>query len=277
MPEPPLTELGLIGCGAIGSAVVNAVIQGELSGVKLVGILDRVPNTLIDLAREQHSVPWVTTLPELLALRPNLIMEAAGHAAVLEYSAAIVAHGVNFLPMSVGAFAANSLLAELMPVAQAQGSKILISSGAVGALDVLRASRAGGGLDEVLLTSTKRPAALVGQPYLVEHGINLEGLAEPKVIFDGTASEACLAFPKSTNIAASVSLAGIGFERTRVRMMADPTIQRTTHTLVATGSFGELRLTLQNLPHPANASTTYLACQGAIAALQNSRATLCFV
>jgi aspartate dehydrogenase len=219
----------------------------------------------------------VHTLAELLALQPSLIVEAASHEAVREYALSIVEAGIDFLPMSVGAFAHGDLVAEITSKAEARGTKILISSGAIGGLDVLRASRAGGGLAQVTLTSTKRPAALANQPYLIEHKVSVEGLSGPTVVFDGSAREACQAFPKSTNIAASVSLAGIGFDLTRVRVVANPDIPRTTHTLEARGSFGELRLTLQNLPHPQNPSTTNLACQGAVATLGNMLTPICFL
>ena len=126
-----------------------------------------------------------------------------------------------------------------------------------------------------MLTSTKRPGALMGQPYLVEHSIDLDGLDEPLTVFEGPATEACVAFPKSTNIAAAVSLAGIGFDHTRV--VADPETPRTIHTLRARGAFGELQLTLQNCPHPENPRTTYLACLSPVAALKNLQTAIRFV
>ena len=271
-----MLKLGIMGCGAIGGAVAAAILNEELPGVRLGGILDIAANDVT--ARAQRAgVPVVQQTEDLLALEPNLILEAAGHQALIAHGRAVVAAGIDLLPMSVGALADSDLRTELFALADQSDTTIYISSGALGCLDVLRASQTLGGLVEVVLTSTKRPAALSGQPYLVKHGIDVDGIEAPLTVFDGSATEACLTFPKSTNIAASASLAGLGFEQTRVRVVADPNIPRTIHTLLIKGDFGEAQLTLRNLPHPDNPSTTYLACLGAIAALNNVRASLRFV
>ncbi len=270
-------KIALIGCGAIGSTVVEAILNEELTNVRLVGILDLLSNDVIERAQQVLGTHFVRSVEELIELGPDLVFEAAGHGAVFAYGRSVLAAGIDFLPMSVGALARSDFLTELTELANQQGATILISSGAIGALDMLRASRARGELEEVVLTSTKRPKALMGQPYLVEHGIHLDGLEEPLTVFDGPAAEACVAFPKSTNIAASVSLAGIGFDRTRVRVVADPKTPRTIHTLQARGAFGELQLTLQNYPHPENPSTSYLACLGPVAAFTNMQGAIRFV
>ena len=271
-----MLNLAIIGCGAIGGAVAAAVLDEELPGVRLVGILDIAVNEVTDRAK-RAGVPVVQQIEDLLALEPGLVLEAAGHQALIAHGRAVAAAGIDLLPMSVGALADEALRTELFALADRSDTTIYISSGALGCLDVLRASHALGSLEEVVMTSTKRPAALTGQPYLVEHGIDVDDLDAPLTVFDGSATEACLTFPKSTNIAASASLAGLGFDQTRVRVVADPNIPRTIHTLLIKGDFGEAQLTLRNLPHPDNPSTTYLACLGAIAALKNVRASLRFV
>ena len=271
-----MLKLGLIGCGAIGGAVAEAVLNEELPGVRLVGILEIAVNQITERA-SQAGIPTVQQVNDLLDLEPSLVMEAAGHQALVAHGRAVVSAGVDLLPMSVGALADSGLRTDLNELACQTGTTIYVSSGALGCLDVVRAGQALGGLEEVVLTSTKRPAALSGQPYLVEHGIKVDDLDTPMTVFDGTATAACLAFPKSTNIAASASLAGLGFDATRVRVVADPDIPRTIHTLTVKGSFGEAQLTLRNLPHPDNPSTTLLACLGAIAGLNNVQATLRFV
>ena len=271
-----MLKLGIIGCGAIGGAVAEAVLNEEVAGVRLVAILDIAANRVTERA-SRAGIPIVQQINDLLDLEPGLVLEAAGHQALVAHGRSVVSAGVDLLPMSVGALADPVLRTDLAELARQTGTTIYITSGAIGCLDVVRASHALGGLEEVVLTSTKRPAALSGQPYLVEHGINVDALEAPLTVFDGTATEACLTFPKSTNIAASVSLAGLGFEETRVRVVADPDIPRTTHTLSVKGNYGEAQLTLRNLPHPDNPSSTYLACLGAIASLNNMRATLRFI
>lgn len=219
----------------------------------------------------------VATIEEMVALAPDLIFEAAGHLAVRAYGRSVLAAGIDLALMSVGALADPDLRRKLISVAAQQGAALLIPSGAIGGLDVLRASRAQGQLVKVMLTSSKHPAALVDQPYILEHDIRLVGLHEPLVAFDGSAAEACTAFPKSTNVAAAVSLAGLGFNRTQVRVVADPYTRRTVHTLEARGGFGEMRLIVRNFAHPENPRTSLLACMGSVASVENVQGPLRFI
>ena len=268
-----MKTLGLIGCGAIGSVVVDAVLNGELDQFDLAGILDLHSNEKI----EQAKVPFVDNIDDLIHLGPDIILEAAGHQALYDYGVKVVSAGIDFIPMSLGAFANADFAEDIQNKAGDNQARIFIPSGAIGCLDILRAIRIGGGMDSVVLSSAKTPAALAGQPYLVENGIEIDELDEPLTVFEGTASEACLAFPKSTNIAGAVSLAGLGFDKTKVRLVADPHAPRTVHTLKATGAFGELELKLQNLPHPDNPSTTLLAALSAVSALKNLQTLMRFV
>ena len=268
-----MKSFGLIGCGAIGSVVVDSVSNGELDQLHLLGILDIQPNEKI----ENAGIPFVDNVQDLISLGPDIILEAAGYQALQQYGGSIVSAGIDFIPMSLAAFADVNFLKTVQTEAQKNNSKVYIPSGAIGCLDILRASRIGGGIDSVVLSSTKKPAALAGQPYLVDNGIEVDGLDEPLTVYDGIASEACLTFPKSMNIAGAVSLAGLGFDKTRVRLVADPDTPRTIHTLKVSGAFGELELKVQNLPHPDNPSTTFLAALSAVSALKNLQTSLRFV
>lgn len=232
---------------------------------------------MINRAQGTLNTRFAATIEEVVALEPDLVFEAAGHAAVRAYARSVLAAGIDLALMSVGALADPDLRRDLVSLATLHGAALLIPSGAIGGLDVLRASRAQGQLCEVRLTSTKRPAALVGQPYIAEPGIRLEDLHEPLIVFEGTAAEACLAFPKSTNIAAAVSLSGLGFNRTHVRVVADPHTRRTVHMLEARGGFGEMRLKVRNFAHPRNPRTSFLACLGSVAAVENVQGPLRFI
>lgn len=270
-------KIGLIGCGAIGSALVEAVLNEDVPGSQLVAILDISSNVTIRRAQQVLGTRFADTIEQLISSRPDLVVEAAGHQAVAAYGRFVISAGIDLLVMSVGALADPHLRKELTELAVQRGTTILIPSGAIGGLDLLRAGHSQGQLEEVVLTSIKHPSALAGQPYLVKHGLDLSGIDEPLVVFEGLAADACLAFPKSTNIAAAVSLAGLGFDRTRVCVVADPGTARTVHTLEAKGSFGEMRLTLHNFPHPENPRTSFLACLGAVAAIRNVQGPLRFV
>lgn len=272
-----MLRVGLIGCGVIGSALVDAIIGGQLQGVRLVAVLGTSMSPAVSRARQVLGARFVNSIEALIAHEPNLVFEAAEHQAVGAYAEPVLAAGINLLLMSVGALADPDLRRDLTELADQQGAAILIPSGAIGGLDVLRACHCQGELDEVVLTSTKHPRALAGQPYILDHTIDLNALRAPLTVFDGSATEACLAFPKSTNIAAAVSLAGLGFDRTRVCVVADPEAERTMHSLQARGGFGQLELTLHNYPHPENPRTSYLACLGAVAAVKNLQGPVRFI
>jgi aspartate dehydrogenase len=272
-----MIEFALIGCGAIGSAIVEALEDKAIPNARLVGILDRNHNEVIKRAEHSLGCEYLNRINKLMELKPRIVIEAAGHEAVYAYGKKVIEAGIDFLPMSVGAFADKVFLQDIMELANKNGSSILLPSGAIGGLDVLRSSAIRGNLDEVVLTSTKQPRALANQPYIIKQEINLEAISNSTVVFDGPALSACLAFPLSSNIAASVSLAGIGFEQTQVRIIADPQIPRTIHKLQAHGPFGELLLTLQTRPHPNNYRTSLLACLSSVASCKNIETVIRFV
>jgi aspartate dehydrogenase len=138
-------------------------------------------------------------------------------------------------------------------------------------LDGLRAAREAG-LDTVTLTTRKPPKGLEGAPCLVANGIDVSELAEETVVFDGTATEAVQAFPKNVNVAAALSLAGIGPERTQVRVIADPKATVNSHEVVAEGSFGRLRTVTENKLSPRNPKSSYLASLSACAEIRMAAA-----
>jgi aspartate dehydrogenase len=148
-----------------------------------------------------------------------------------------------------------------------------VPSGAIGGLDILKGARIGG-LEECRLTTTKPPRALKGAPGIMELGIDLDAIDSPTVVFEGPANQAVRLFPKNVNVAAAVSLAGIGSERTTIRVVADPAAERNAHEFVARGAFGEASVRLVNLPSPANPKTSYLVILSLIAALRSLGETL---
>ena len=122
------------------------------------------------------------------------------------------------------------------------------------------------------MTSRKPPKAWTGLPYVEELDLDLDAMDRPTVLFDGPAKDCVKKFPQNINIAAALSLAGIGFEKTRIRILADPNVARNTHEIVSTGDAGKFTITLENVPDPDNPKTTFMACYSVLAALKNLRA-----
>lgn len=222
-------RVGMIGAGAIGRDVITLIKRNLDSSVE-------VPLVLARKARPDWQPP-VTDDPEaFLQAGLDAVIEGAGHEALLAHGEKALCAGAHLVITSTGAFAADpGLLERLSRAAEKNGRKVFVASAGIGAVDIL-AGGAEGGLDSVRMTVRKDPSAWRGT--VAEGKFDLDRLTEPTVIFDGSAREGAALYPKNVNISATVALAGIGLNRTRLVIVADPTI--TTHVVEveAEGAFG---------------------------------------
>jgi aspartate dehydrogenase len=254
-------RLGLIGCGSIGSAVVKAIVNGCLPGFELVGIVGSEAATTA-------SCPFFTEVPSLLETKPYLVLETASADAVRSYATDIFECGADLMIVSVGALADADFFGRLIAQSEKKGRRLYVPSGAIGGLDIIKAA-VFGGLDECTLTTTKPPQALSGAPYVLQQGIDLETIREPIVIFEGTARQAVCSFPQNVNVAATISLAGLGLDRTTVRIIADPAATRNVHEVFVRWNFGEATIRLVNRPSLENPKSSSLTSLSVIATLQS--------
>jgi len=261
-------DIGIIGCGTIGGAVAEAVVSGRINAtLKAVADVER-SSRIEQLIESSGGEAKYYSRPQDLVDEPlDLVFEAANPQVVREHLLSWLAAGTDVMLMSIGGLADRSLLEQAIKLAADKGRRIILPSGAISGISTLRAAALAGELDTVTMRSTKAPAGLRGAPYLAEHGITLEGLRQRQLVFSGNVLEAVAAFPKNVNITAAVALAGLGVEKTRVEIYADPEAQRTRHTLQAGGRFGTIRLELESLPNPSNPRSSYLATLGAVSAL----------
>lgn len=160
--------------------------------------------------------------------------------------------------ISIGAFADPSFTERLEQAAQESGNRIYLPSGAIGGLDVLKAAKLDGGLESVTLT-TRKPA----------HSLTTDLITAEQVLFEGPASDAIEQFPKNANVAIVLSLAGLGIEKTHVRIIADPDVTQNIHHITATGAFGVIELMIKNNPSPDNPKTSHVTGASILAALAN--------
>jgi aspartate dehydrogenase len=229
-------RVGFIGYGAVGQDVTHLLAERHITAIQLVGALIRHPaNT-----RSQGSPRIVTTLAALLAEKPDVIVEVAGHEGLREHGPAILRGGIDLILISVGALADADLMREILDAAQIGKTKVKIASGAIGALDALAAASLGG-LSKVTHTMRKPPQTLLAP----EESTRLTVAEE---IFRGNARQAILQFPEFLNVAAAVALAGIGFDQTEVRVLADPAVGNSLHEVEAEGTFGSLRCVIEHTP-----------------------------
>jgi len=255
-------KIGLVGCGNIGADLCIALQRGTIPA-EIVALTDADPERAGVLQRSFQLDAEICALGENAA-RVDFMVECAVAAAVPAVVRTAIAHRRDLLVMSVGGLVEHY---ELLEEARAANIQVRIPSGALAGLDGIRAAMEAG-LHVVTLTTRKPPKGLAGAPYLVENGIDLEGLREPTVVFEGNALEACKAFPANVNVAAALSLMGIGPIETRVRVIAVPGATENSHEVFAEGAFGRLTATTVNLPSPRNPKSSYLASLSACAELR---------
>ena len=259
--------VGLAGLGAIGLEVARALDAG-LPGLTLIAVAARDP------ARAGSRVAGFRAPPALVGLadlaRADIVVEAAPAAIFDAIAAPAIEAGRILVAASAGALLPRMHLVER---SRQTGARIVLPTGALLGLDAVRAA-AEGEVGSVAIETRKPPAGLAGAPYLVERGITLDGLAAPSRVFAGNAREAAAGFPANVNVAAALALAGIGPERTRVEIWADPTVTRNTHTIRVEAAAARFTMTIEGVPSEANPRTGKLTPLSVIACLRGLTATL---
>lgn len=251
--------VGLVGCGNIGADICIALQKGSIPA-EIVALTDIDDARTKVLYRSFRLKAVICDLEENVR-RSEYVVECASADAVEGVVEACIRHHKDCLIMSVGGLMAEP---DLYERAQESGIQVHIPSGALCGLDGIRAAMEAG-LHHVTLTTRKPTKGLEGAPFLVENGIDLKVLEEPRLIFEGPAYEAVKAFPQNVNVAAALSFAGIGPYETKVRIIADPYATHNVYEVVAEGAFGRLRTITENLPSPRNVRSSYLASLSAVA------------
>jgi aspartate dehydrogenase len=258
-------RVSLIGYGAIGRPLAESVAAGRAGPVQVTAVLVRDPSRYPPPA----GGALLTSDPAAFLDAPSeLVVEAGGHEALRRYGEPVLRSGRDLMVVSAGAFADDALLSRLLAAARAAGRQMLVPSGAIAGLDVISAG-AVGGLDEVTITTRKPPAAWKGTPG------EAQALAatEPVLLYEGPARAGVALFPQNVNVAAALALAGVGLDATAMRVYADPTVTHNTHEVRARGAFGQVSLTLQNVPSE-NPKTGRIVAMSVLKALRNRVAPL---
>ena len=239
--------------------LAEAMCKGDAGSAELATVYDADGGKAEGLRKslgKEFSV--ASSISELLAERLDLVVEAASQEAVRQYGEHVLESGRHLMIMSVGALLDESLRERLMKAAKKSGAMIYIPTGAAIAIDALKAAN-GGKLKSVTLTTRKPPAAL---------GIKGK-LKAAKVIYRGSAEEAVRRYPQNINVAATISIAGIGGKKTKVMIIADPKASRNMHELEVKGDFGQFIAKIENVPSPKNPKTSYMAALSAIRLLRS--------
>jgi aspartate dehydrogenase len=260
-------RIGILGGGVIARLILEHLRRGELGEFAVCAIVGRSAASRGRALADEYGVPFVTGLEALLAERPDAVVEAASHEAVRQYAPALLEAGVSVIVLSGGALCDDALRERLETLAARGRAMLYVPSGGIGGLDALKAVCAAGA-DEVEIAVTKPPAAWKDIPYVERLGVDLDRLAGATTLFEGSAREGVPHFPANVNIAAVLSLAGIGFDRTRLKVVADPALKFNTHYINIRGRTGTISIKFESVPSPDNPKTAMLACYSALAALK---------
>ena len=259
-----MTDVAMIGTGAIGGVIASWLDADRIPGHRLVGTLTRGGRGEKDVA----------TLDDLLALAPGLVIEAASQEAASTYVPSVLAAGPDCLMLSVGAFADHDFETRCRGLCASEGPRLMISTGAIGGIDALRAMHLGGGLEAVTLTSTVY-APRLAQPWMsARESQRLRDCEHDFIAFEGTAREAASHFPRLTNIGATIALATLGLDAVTVKLIAGTRANTKLHLVHAVSATSELTLRLDNRVAPDNPHTSALTPMSVIRHLTDSASAI---
>lgn len=248
-------NIGVIGAGAITSFLLKEVNKKSGNDLTVSSIFVRNREKYIGL-EEQFNVEVFDNLDAFLTSEVDVVVEAANIEAVRN----IIPQAIpkrDVMVISVGAFADMDFYKEMIALAENHGRKIYLPSGAIGGLDILQNANVTGGVTNVMLT-TRKPA----------HTLIERDVVEAETIFEGTALEAIKQFPKNINVSIILSIAGIGVDRTDVKIIADPYIDNNIHTIDIQGDFGVASFSISNNPFDENPKTSHLAAMSVLGTLK---------
>lgn len=259
-------KIGIVGCGAIGSSLAKFIATGLSTQAKLSGLydIDRAKSDKLSRLISKSSSLAVGGLGDLIA-RSDLIIEAASASGAWKIASCALKEGRDVMIMSAGGMV--SCFGRLRLLAEKNKARVYIPSGAIAGIDAVKAAGMGG-IKTITLTTYKNPYSFKGVKYIESRGINLKRIKKDTVLFCGPAKEAVRHFPQNINVAAVLSLAGAGPGKTIVKIIASPRTKKNIHEIRVESSAGNIIARTENVLHPQNPRTSYLAVLSAMAALR---------
>ena len=260
-------RVAIAGLGAIGKALAIGLDRG-FPGLRLVAVAQRDAAAAHAFLASLQRPSVLAALPQLAALA-DIVIECAPSPLLAQIAEPVLRAGKKLIVLSAGALL---LQPHLQDLARQHGGQLLVPSGALGGLDAV-AAMAEGSIHTAKLVTSKPAASLRGAAYLLEHGIQVEGIDAPIRVFSGSAREAVQGFPANLNVAAALALAGIGADLTMVELWADPAATCNTHRIELESDAGRMTMEIACLPS-ANPKTARMAAQSVLALLRKLRAAV---
>jgi aspartate dehydrogenase len=261
-------RVGIAGLGAIGRAVARKIHEGTLPKMTLAGVAGGDPAKAKGYLSEIGCDAPILSLAQLAEVS-DLVVECAPAAAMAEIASTVLRAGKTIMVLSAGMLLRHP---ELLALAKERGGQIIVPTGALIGFDAVSAA-AEGEIHSVTMITRKPVKGLIGAPYLVQNGISVEGLSEAKRVFKGSAREAARGFPENVNVAAALSLAGIGPDRTTIEIWADPSVHRNMHRVMVEADSARFEMSIENVPSE-NPKTGRITGLSVIAALRKMTAPL---
>lgn len=231
---------------------------------RLAALYDLDAQKALRLSALAGGCPVARDLAHLIE-KSDLVIEAASKNYSFAIARQALAGGCDCMIMSVGGIIDKFKTLEAL--AARHGANVFIPSGAISGIDGLKSARLGR-IRKVTLTTTKNPLSFKGVEYVRKKGIKLDGLKRELTLFSGSARQAVKFFPQNINVAAILSLAGLGPDKTRIRIVASPGVKTNTHEIEIQSESGTIRTRTENVLHPDNPKTSFLAVLSAIAVLK---------
>jgi len=253
-----MRTIAIIGSGAIGEAVAGYLAEHEDVVIGVAIIKPGRESRARDVFGEDVEIAYAVGDA---ATQIDLAVDCAGHPALRQHGEAVLSRGINLISVSSGALADTGLYERLVEAAQRGGAHLRVVSGAIGALDALSAASIGAPT-KVTYRGRKPPRGWRGSA--AESKLDLDTLSEATAHFSGSARHAALEYPKNANVAASVALAGIGFDDTMVELIADPDAERNVHEIVAEGDFGRFEFRIEGRSLPDNPRSSALTAMSVV-------------
>lgn len=260
-----LLRIGIVGCGAIGTSIAKAVVSDFSDRAQLISLYDIDIEKAYKLSSTLKTNKIAALNLDDLVNQADLVIEASSAKASYEIAKKTLSAKKDIMIMSVGGIV--EYYKELEILADEKNCRIFIPSGAICGIDGLKAANLGK-IDKVTLTTKKPPKAFLGVTYVIKNKINLDNLKQDKILFEGDASSAIKSFPQNINVAATLSIAGIGPKQTLVRIIACPNITQNIHEIEINCDAGRIITRSENLIHPQNPKTSFLAVLSALATLK---------
>lgn len=261
-----MKKIGLLGCGAIGTQIALAIDSGKIPAT-LTHVYDQSREASELLISKLKNKPEIVANSHLLSSNPvDIVVEAASQDAVKDVALSVLQNRKDLMIMSVGALLDESIFEIISDACRDYKKTIYLPSGAIAGLDALKSVQEE--LESVTLTTTKHPRSLKGAKFFETSDIDIDKIENSTIIFEGTAKDAVKLFPANINVAALLSLVGLGSNETKVRIIADPTYSTNTHHIEAKGKFGKITITVENIPDENNPKTSHLAILSAIERLR---------